>query len=83
MGLWGAAQALAFALGGVVGTAGVDLARFAFGTPTSAYAFVFAAEAVFFVIATVLAVRISRENAAREQLDLAVEGQRFATAAGN
>jgi len=83
MGLWGAAQALAFALGGVVGTAGVDIARFAFGTPTSAYAFVFVAEAVFFVIATVLAVRISRENAAREQLDLAVEGQRLATAAGN
>jgi BCD family chlorophyll transporter-like MFS transporter len=83
MGLWGAAQAVAFALGGVVGTAGVDVARWAFGTPTSAYAFVFAAEAVFFVIATVLAVRISRENAAREQLDLAVEGQRFATAAGN
>ncbi|MBL8224354.1 MAG: BCD family MFS transporter [Chromatiales bacterium] len=83
MGMWGAAQALAFALGGVVGTAGVDLARLAFGTPTSAYAFVFAAEAVFFVIATVLAVRISRESAAREQLDLAVEGQRFATAAGN
>jgi BCD family chlorophyll transporter-like MFS transporter len=83
MGMWGAAQAMAFALGGVVGTAGVDLARFAFGTPTSAYAFVFTAEAVFFVIATVLAVRISREDAAREQLDLAVEGQRFATAAGN
>jgi BCD family chlorophyll transporter-like MFS transporter len=83
MGLWGAAQALALALGGVIGTAGVDLARYAFGTPTSAYAVVFAAEGVLFVVATLLAVRISRESAAREQLDLAVEGQRFATAAGN
>jgi BCD family chlorophyll transporter-like MFS transporter len=83
MGMWGAAQALAFAAGGVVGTAGVDLARWAFGTPTSAYAFVFAAEAVCFVIATLLAVRISRESAAREQLDLAVEGQRYASAAGS
>jgi BCD family chlorophyll transporter-like MFS transporter len=83
MGMWGAAQALAFALGGIVGTAGVDLARYSMGSPTAAYSLVFATEAVLFVVATVLAVRISRESAAREQLDLAVEGQRYATAAGS
>jgi BCD family chlorophyll transporter-like MFS transporter len=82
MGMWGAAQALAFAAGGVAGTAGVDLARYALGDATAAYSLVFAAEAVCFVIATLLAVRISRESAAREQLDLAVEGQRYAATAG-
>lgn len=78
MGMWGAAQALAFAFGGIVGTAGVDIARYALGTPTIAYALVFAAEAVLFLVATVLAVRIGRESAAREQFDLAVEGTHYA-----
>jgi len=83
MGMWGAAQALAFALGGVVGTAGVDLARYALGTPTVAYAMVFVGEAVLFLVATVLAVRIGRESAAREQFDLAVEGNHYAAQAGS
>jgi BCD family chlorophyll transporter-like MFS transporter len=83
MGMWGAAQALAFALGGVVGTAGVDLARYALGTPTVAYAMVFVAEAALFLVATVLAIRIGRESAAREQFDLAVEGNHYATQAGS
>jgi BCD family chlorophyll transporter-like MFS transporter len=82
MGMWGAAQALAFAAGGIVGTAGVDLARLTFGTPTAAYGAVFVLEAVCFALATLLAIRLSRESAARQQLDLAVEGQRYATSAG-
>ncbi len=43
MGLWGAAQALAFGLGGLLGTGASDLARAAFGGPALAYAAVFAA----------------------------------------
>ncbi len=62
MGLWGAAQAVAFGLGGLAGTAVVDLARLALGSPVAAYAFVFVAEAVLFVLATVFAVRLSRED---------------------
>ncbi|MFX5476750.1 PucC family protein, partial [Acinetobacter baumannii] len=41
MGLWGAAQALAFALGGVVGTAAADLARLLIHDTGPAYALVF------------------------------------------
>ena len=55
MGLWGAAQALAFALGGLVGTGASDLARHLVGTPVLAYAAVFVGEALLFCIAAALA----------------------------
>lgn len=51
MGLWGAAQAVAFAVGGVVATVGSDLARHFLGTPVAAYALVFSGEAILFLIA--------------------------------
>ena len=57
MGLWGAAQALAMAAGGLCGAALVDLARAAFGAPLAAYALVFAAEAVAFLVSARLAAR--------------------------
>lgn len=57
MGLWGAAQALAFALGGLVGTGASDVARHAFGSPVLGYAAVFAGEAVLFWLAAALALR--------------------------
>ncbi|MBU3748787.1 MAG: BCD family MFS transporter, partial [Burkholderiaceae bacterium] len=46
MGLWGAAQAVAFGLGGIVATGAVDLARLATGSPAIAYGAVFVAEAL-------------------------------------
>lgn len=55
MGLWGAAQAVAFAIGGLVGTAATDLARWLLGSPAAAYACVFIAEAALFVCAALLA----------------------------
>ena len=57
MGLWGAAQAVAFGLGGLVGTGASDLARWWFGSPGVAYAAVFAFEAALFVLAAWLAWR--------------------------
>ncbi len=63
MGLWGAAQALAFGMGGLVGTAASDLARWLIGTPSLAYAAVFALEALLFVAAAALAARLGRETA--------------------
>jgi BCD family chlorophyll transporter-like MFS transporter len=57
MGLWGAAQAVAFGLGGLVGTGASDLARWWFGTPGVAYSAVFAFEAALFVLAAWLALR--------------------------
>ncbi len=65
MGVWGAAQATAFGLGGLAGTAAVDAARIAFGAPpAAAYAAVFAADALLFLWAAALAVRVGRSCAA-------------------
>jgi BCD family chlorophyll transporter-like MFS transporter len=58
MGLWGAAQATAFGLGGFLGTVGVDLVRHSSQSPAMAYAIVFAGEAMLFVVAAVLANNI-------------------------
>jgi BCD family chlorophyll transporter-like MFS transporter len=58
MGLWGAAQGIAFALGGLLGTGAVDLTRSLMDSPVPAYATVFAGEAVMFLIAAVLATRV-------------------------
>ena len=63
MGLWGAAQALAFALGGLTGTLAVDLARWAFGSATPAYTSVFLGEAVLFILAALLASFVARTDA--------------------
>lgn len=64
MGLWGAAQAVAFGLGGVIGTAASDLAQWLIGSPGPAYASVFALEALLFVASAWLAARIDAPGAA-------------------
>ncbi len=57
MGLWGAAQAMAFGLGGFAGSVGVDLLN-AMGTaPAASYTTVFAVEAMMFLAAAALAMR--------------------------
>ncbi len=60
MGLWGAAQAIAFGLGGFLGTAAVDLTRHLIGDAGPAYAAVFAGEALLFLMSAVLAARVTR-----------------------
>jgi BCD family chlorophyll transporter-like MFS transporter len=64
MGLWGAAQAVAFGLGGFLGTVAVDLARHLVGSPAIAYGTVFAVEAALFVVAAGLAVRVAMKSEA-------------------
>jgi BCD family chlorophyll transporter-like MFS transporter len=59
MGLWGAAQAIAFGLGGLVGTVAVDLARLALGGAAPAYAVVFVGDAALFLAAAALALAIA------------------------
>ena len=54
MGIWGASQAMAFGLGGIIGTGLSDIARIVLGDPASAYAFVFFLEGVLFVVAAYL-----------------------------
>jgi len=64
MGLWGAAQALGFGLGGFAGTAAVDAARALTASPASAYAAVFAGEAVLFLASAALAAWATRPSQA-------------------
>jgi BCD family chlorophyll transporter-like MFS transporter len=63
MGLWGAAQAIAFGLGGFLGAASVDLIRALTGDALTAYSTVFAVEAALFLAAGVLAMRVGRTEA--------------------
>jgi len=55
MGIWGAAQAIAFAMGGLVGTGLSDLARILMEDAGTAYALVFCVQAAFFIAAALLA----------------------------
>jgi MFS transporter, BCD family, chlorophyll transporter len=70
MGLWGAAQALAFGLGGLVGTGASDLARWALGNTGVAYSWVFGFEAVLFLVAAFLAYRLADAKVQSKQLNL-------------
>ncbi|MEO6745690.1 MAG: BCD family MFS transporter [Caldimonas sp.] len=79
MGLWGAAQAVAFGLGGLVGTAASDLARWLIGSPGIAYATVFAFEAALFVVAAALAARLEgRSSEAAVRPAASATDRRFA-----
>ncbi|MGA1227768.1 MAG: BCD family MFS transporter [Burkholderiaceae bacterium] len=55
MGVWGAAQAIAFGLGGILGTSLSDIARWVVHDLGTAYGVVFLLEAVLFVVAAQLA----------------------------
>ena len=63
MGLWGAAQAIAYGVGGVFATVLADLGRSLGATPLLAYALVFGLEAALFLVAAALA----RSSAPRSQ----------------
>lgn len=67
MGLWGAAQAIAFGLGGVVGTAASDIARWLIASAGSAYALVFALEACLFLLSARLAWRLASSQTGARQ----------------
>jgi BCD family chlorophyll transporter-like MFS transporter len=65
MGLWGAAQAIAFGVGGFLGTAAADLARLMLGSPSTAYAVVFFGEGLLFLVSARLALGIAVPSPAR------------------
>lgn len=66
MGLWGAAQAAAFGLGGLLGTAASDLAHALLGEQRTAYAAVFGLQALMFAVSAAVATRL-RAGAAQRQ----------------
>jgi BCD family chlorophyll transporter-like MFS transporter len=63
MGLWGAAQGIAFGIGGFLGTLAADVARAVLASPVTAYASVFLAEALLFVVSAILALKVARLSA--------------------
>ena len=68
MGVWGAAQAAAFGLGGLLGTAASDLAHALLGEQRLAYAAVFVMQALMFAMSAVLAMRLNRASEQRDNL---------------
>ncbi len=63
MGVWGAAQAIAFGLGGLIGAVGVDIGRAVIGSTPETFTIVFSSEALLFLVAATLAGR----SAARDR----------------
>lgn len=67
MGVWGAAQAIAFGVGGLLGALGVDFARRSGGNDAAAFQLIFAIEAGAFMLAAFLAVRATQRAPALTQ----------------
>jgi MFS transporter, BCD family, chlorophyll transporter len=63
MGVWGAAQAIAFGLGGLIGAVGVDLGRAMTGSTSGTFLIVFGAEALLFILAALLVLRGNARSA--------------------
>ena len=71
MGLWGAAQAISFAMGGFLGTVAVDITGLWLSNPEASYGLVFLAEAVLFVWAASLIFNIDQQvNADTKDADV-------------
>jgi BCD family chlorophyll transporter-like MFS transporter len=68
MGLWGAAQAAAFGLGGLLGTAASDLAHALLGEQRTAYAAVFGLQGLMFAVSAAVALRLRQGPAAQPTL---------------
>ncbi len=60
LGLWGAAQGIAFGLGGLAGAVAADVALWLTGSAAAAYAVVFGVEGALFLFAARLAMGIQR-----------------------
>ncbi|TPG15884.1 MFS transporter [Sphingomonas koreensis] len=68
MGVWGASQAIAFGLGGLIGAVGVDAGRALTGTTATAFMAVFGAEAVLFIAAAIFSLRAASPRTGASRL---------------
>ncbi len=75
MGVWGAAQAIAFGLGGFLGTVAVDLTRWLTGDIALSFSVVFAGEAVLFAVSALIATMIAAPIGAAGRLGYAPASQ--------
>ena len=70
MGVWGAAQAGAFAIGGFLGAVGVGALRGVFHQPGPAFLLVFCIEALVFLISALLAGGLNAPQGSKQALDM-------------
>jgi BCD family chlorophyll transporter-like MFS transporter len=77
MGIYGGAQAVAYAIGGFLGALGSDLARSASGSTAQGYVVVFLAESVLFAVAAILVSASPRVAADRLHITSDEEGERL------
>ena len=82
MGLWGAAQAIAFGLGGFLGTVGVDLVRFLTESIPASYGVVFAAEGLLFFVSAGLALHVGAARARKDHARITVAGDGYLAGVG-
>ncbi|MEM1287518.1 MAG: BCD family MFS transporter [Pseudomonadota bacterium] len=82
MGLFGAAQAIAFGLGGLVGTIGIDVTRWLTGSIPVSYATVFTFEGFLFLASAVLAARISMDHLIEKKDRFTVAGDGYLSGVG-
>ncbi len=78
MGVWGASQAIAFGLGGLLGAVGVDVARGMIGADGAAFQMIFAVESAAFVLAAGLAMGIAAHAPAKPRIAQPGEREMFA-----
>lgn len=69
MGLWGASQAIAFGLGGILGTAASDIAHWLVASSGLAYSTVFGFEALMFALSAWCAILVNRNGAVAQRTD--------------
>ena len=67
MGLWGAAQAIAFGMGGFLGTAASDAAQVLLSDTNRAYAWVFSLQAMLFIASAAMALRVPAPSGSNPQ----------------
>jgi len=81
MGLWGAAQAVAFGLGGLLGTGASDLSHFLIAETGIAYALVFGLEGCLFIVSAAMAWKVGRApgRSASQRIVRAESGSSVAT----
>jgi len=82
MGLWGASQAIAFGLGGFIGTVAIDITRAVIENTAIAYGVVFLGEALIFLIAARLAMTIRQPNAAQNRVRATTPGEGYLAGLG-
>lgn len=68
MGVWGASQAIAFGLGGLLGAGGRDIALKLTGDNGTAFQIIFTIEAALFVLAAILALGVASGRSSTREL---------------